>query len=156
MRAALCLLTIAICLPLAAADQDVSAGPASAETTTTDTGTCEMGSNGSSTRAATARAQLTQNESVFVDARSSCYANAWSDGSGNYWNSQSSYLGANAGRQTDNAWGPYASIAWFDNRDEANWGQNHFCGSQVYASGPSLLLGCWPDGERPPMLPALP
>lgn len=156
MRAALCLLTMTLLLPLAAADQHVSAGPASADTTTSDVGSCEMGSSGVSSRAAMARAQLTQSESVFVDARSSCSANAWSDGSGNYWNTQSSFLGVSAGRQTDNTWGPYASVSWFDNRDESHWGGSHFCGSQVYVSGLALLLGCWPEGESPPMLPALP
>lgn len=156
MRVALALLTIALLMPLAAADQDVSAGPATAETTTADGGTCEMGSNGSSLRNANARVQLTPNESVFADATSACSSNAWSDGSGNYWNAESSVLGVSAGRQTDNTWGPFVSVNWFDNRQETNWGSTHFCGSQVYASGPAVFLGCWPNGESPPMLPALP
>lgn len=157
MRAAPCLLAIAlVLLPLAAADQNVALGPASVTTTNADVGTCEMGSTGQSTRSANARVELTENESAFADATSYCYANAWSDGSGNYWNSQSSGIGVSAGRQTHNAWGPYLIVGWFDHRQETNGGDSHFCGSQVYVSGPVVFLGCWPNGERPPMLPALP
>lgn len=156
MRVVSCLLMIALLLPLAAADQDVTLGPATVKTVNVQNGTCESGSTGNVMHGASARVQLTQHEAVFADASSSCYSTAWSDHDGNYWNETTRTLGVYAGRQTDNAWGPFVAVSWFDQRQESTWSNTHWCGSQVYASGPVVFLGCWPEGGAPPMLPALP
>jgi hypothetical protein len=160
MRAALPLLVaIAFLLaPLAAADQSLGAGPASARTmnATTGDGSCDAGSNSSETHEAHAQVVLTQHESLFVEAYSACYASAWDDGRGN-WDSQvSSILLVSAGRQTDASQGPFVVVDWYDYNETASWGTNHYCGSIAYVTGPALFMGCWPNGEAPPMLPMLP
>jgi len=158
MRLALAWIVLALLLPVALADQTVSQGPATVKTVNYvwGDGSCEAGHNGGVQRSANARVQLTQHESLYADASSSCSSYSWDDGRGNWDQMTTSYLGVSAGRQTDNSVGPYATAGWYDNNETAPWGQNHFCGSNVYVSGPAVFLGCWPDGNPPPMLPVLP
>lgn len=157
MRLSLVLLATALLLPLAAADQNLAAGPASVKTQNTQWGNgCESGDTGGEWRDAHANVAATEHESVFVDAASSCNAWSWNDGMGNYENQTWHNFGVAAGRQTDSSWGPYVQYYAWDQRDENSWSTWHACGSQLYASGLALLLGCMPNGMAPPTLPELP
>ncbi len=153
-------LAAALLAPLAAADQERALGPATAKTQSTTTGEGCDGANGSESRYAEARVRLTANESLFLTYVQSCTRYDWTqdDGHGgeSYARGASDNGGVHAGRDSRGNPGPVVHYTYSDIREESTWGAYESCGSQLYASGPVLFLGCWPDGGRWPMLPALP
>lgn len=158
MRLALLLVAAILLLPLAHADQSVAQGPATLATTNTEGGDgCEAGDNGYAQHTAQGRVILTDHESLYVRASSWCSASYYDDHMGNNATTTWSALDLSAGRQTDDSAGPYAQAQWWDMRSDSSWGSSlHACGSNIYVAGPVLALGCWPNGDRPPMLPILP
>lgn len=146
--------------PLAAADQDIAVGPARVETrnATYGDGSCEpgaAGSGGSQSRDAWVGVDVTEHESVGVLVLQSCSAYAWNDGFSD--NSEQWNMGSvQVGRFSDGNPGPVVMFQYVDHRYDYGGSEGHHCGSQVYASGPALVLGCFPDGGQWPMLPALP
>lgn len=150
------LLTCLLATPLALADQNLSAGPASARTLNAQGGDgCAEGGNGSTQRYAEVKVALTQHESVVVLFSQSC--SAWNqtwDGGYSRGTAESGVV--MAGRSSDNNPGPVAQAGYADMRDDSSWGSTHMCGSYAYVSGPGVTLGCYPDGGHWPMAPELP
>lgn len=160
--AAALLLTLSLLAPLAAADQDEAVGPASVRTQNARTGDgCGEGGNGSESRHAEARVDLTPHESVVVLFTQSCAAwnQTWDDGAGGEVFARGTMDSGTlmVGRMSDQNAGPVAQAGYHDQRDESSWGSGRQCWSYAYVAGPAVSPGCYPaDAGRAPMAPVLP
>jgi hypothetical protein len=139
--------------PLATADQDLDAGPASVRTRNDawGDGDCEEGADGGVTRQAEAKVALTAHDSVAAGAGQPC--DTWTHNDYDYA-SNGGY--AYVGRSMDNSGGPYLSAGWYDFTYVEPGQSARACSTNAYLSGPNVLLGCLPNGESWPTLPALP
>ena len=146
-------LALATLAPVAAADQSLSAGPASVLTQNASwgDGDCDPAASGGQARYARASVEITPRDELVLQAGQSC--STWTDGTFSD-DAQSGFV--HVGRSADQNAGPYAQLNWLDWRYGADGYEDRTCYTQVYASGLVLSLGCLPAGERWPTMPALP
>lgn len=140
-------LTLALAAPLAAADQDVSAGPARVVTSNTEAGDACGGDNGYHLRSASARVELFPGESVGANFDQYC-----GDQTTQWYETHGTGFFLSADHRVDNNAGPQIYVAYHDN-DMNGW---HMCGLAIGLVGIPIQLGCLPAGLVVPMVPALP
>ena len=141
---ALALLTA---LPLAAADQDQTVGPARVVTTNQDTGDACGGENGYHMRTASAEVEVLEDEAVGASFAQWC-----SDQTSPFFTNQGSGLFVQAYHRVDGNYGPQVYASYSD-ADVNGW---HMCGLVLGVAGVPVHLGCLPAGLTVPLVPALP
>ncbi|GEM_PF-3906940 len=153
---ALALLALLLLSPLALANQNLSAGPASVVTMTSDNGDGCGGANGSHVRDARVVVPIDSRNSLVVDASQSCYDST--DTTYGY-ESHGNNTGVSVARMgPGQSSGPSAGAGWgtFHYSDRYG-GELDQCYSGVYALGTGVSPGCPTlDGSGAPMLPYLP
>lgn len=157
MRLIALALALLALLPFAAADQDTQVGPAYVLTQNGGfgDGDCDAATDGGQTRYARAGVALTPHDEIAVVYAQHCYTGSWSDPYDSY-SEQNEGGSVQVGRFADDNPGPVAQVNWHDHRyDYGSW-EGRSCYTSLYVSGPGVSLGCLPNGERWPMLPALP
>ena len=150
MRAALAFLTAIALLPLAGADQSISAGPATLSTMNADYGDGCGGTNGGSQREVRVHVDDPRPNGGTKDVVVGSACNSYDDGS-NAFESSSLYLyysDVQFGQQ-----GPSLFYAWYG----GSYNGGSWCGSSASSGTVTQSLGCpSPDGSAPPMIPVLP
>ena len=141
------LMALALAAPLAAADQDVSVGPARVVTANQDSGDACGGANGYHTRVATAEVEIVEDEAVGASANQYCsdQTDTWFD-----WHASGFFV--NAYHRVDSNYGPQVYVSYSDTEMSGL----HMCGLTVGVAGLPIQLGCLPAGVVVPLAPALP
>lgn len=155
MKAVLAL-ALVLLAPLALANQDISAGPATLTTTTFDGGDGCGGANGSHVRDAHATIQIDAQNSLQADAGQSCYD--YTD-AGHQWESHGNSTFVGVWRQgPSQSYGPAVFYSWTTyHYADAYGGDFENCQSNVYVAGPAVSPGCPSmDGSGAPMVLVLP
>lgn len=141
------LLAMALAVPLAAADQDVSVGPARVTTANSGWGDPCGGANGYHVRSASARVEYYPGESVGANFDQWC-----ADQTSPWYDVHGTGFFLTVDRRVDQNPGPQVYVAYSDT-EMNGW---RWCGLAIGVVGVPLQVGCLPADTKVPMLPALP
>lgn len=145
------LIALTLALPLAAADQDIEAGPVSASTANTESGDECGGTSGYHQRTALVSVDIAEDESLEAYFYQTCSDQDF--GSGEF-HSRGLFVGAD--HRVDGNTGPQVYVAQSDTVFTFDNGEMHMCGTWIGALGVTFALGCMPLGTQVPMAPSLP